>query len=84
MLVNKDAKDVNNMSNIGMWLLKMLQQQGLSFVLLGVAIWFLMGEVKRWETKYEVCHSMLLELYRNYYAEDKDLLDRIYRKLDEE
>jgi len=72
------------MSNIGMWLLKMLQQQGLSFVLLGVAIWFLMGEMKRWEAKYDVCHSMLIELYKTYYAEDKELLDRIYRKLDEE
>lgn len=71
------------MSNIGIWLLKMLQQQGLSFVLLGVAIWFLMGEVKRWESKYEACHTMLIELYKTYYAEDKDVLNRIYFKLDE-
>lgn len=71
------------MANIGFWLLKMLQQQGLSFVLLGVAIWYLVGKMNYMEARYETCQQMTIELYKSYYNEDKEILDRIILKLEE-
>jgi len=75
--------DPNNMANIGLWFLKMLQQQGLSFVLLGVAIWYLLGKMNYLETKYDTCQQMTIELYKSYYNEDKEVLIKVLDKLEE-
>lgn len=72
------------MGNVGIWLLKMLQQQGLSFVLLGVAIWYLVGKMNYMEQRYEACQNMNIELYKSYYNEDKEVLVRILNRLEEE
>lgn len=72
------------MGNVGIWLLKMLQQQGLSFVLLGVAIWYLVGKMNYMEAKYEQCQNMTIELYKSYYNEDKEVLIKVLDKLEEQ
>lgn len=80
----ENPNDPNNMANIGLWFLKLLQQQGLSFVLLGVAIWYLVGRINQEEAKRENCQTMIIELYKTYYNEDKAVLDLIVKKLDDE
>lgn len=47
------------------WMLDLLKKQGLSFVLLGFAVWYFYGEVRRLETKADHCQSQIIEMHRD-------------------
>jgi hypothetical protein len=56
-------------SNFLLWFLEMLKQQGLSFVLLGVAVFFLWTELKDIEEKNEKCNQEIIEIYRTIHLD---------------
>jgi hypothetical protein len=56
-------------SNFLLWFLEMLKQQGLSFVLLGVAVFFLWTELKDIEEKNEQCNQEIIEIYRTIHLD---------------
>lgn len=47
-----------------MWMLDLLKKQGLSFVILGVAIWYFYGEVKRLNEKADQCQQGIIQMYQ--------------------
>ena len=57
-------KETVNM-NSWMWILDLLKKQGLSFVLLGIAVWYFYGEVKRVNEKADRCQSSIIEMYQD-------------------
>lgn len=66
-----------------MWVLDLLKKQGLSFVLLAFAVWYFYGEVKRLETKADICQSRIIELYQSVILENSDMLKRVEKELSE-
>lgn len=66
-----------------MWILDLLKKQGLSFVLLGVAVWYFYGEVKHLQDKADLCQNSVIELYQKVIMENTDLLKRVEKELSE-
>lgn len=71
------------MNNTFVWLLDLLKKQGLSFVLLGFAVWYFYGEVQRLNQKVEMYQSRIIELYQGVILENTDALKRVNIELDE-
>ena len=55
----------NETMNPWAWMLDLLKKQGLSFVLLGFAVWYFYGEVRRLETKADLCQTQIIEMHRD-------------------
>lgn len=57
---------VEEMNRIGLWLLDTLKNQGLSFLLLGVAVWHLQGQNNSLSREIRACqeekHNALIEV----------------------
>lgn len=82
---------MNNLKNMNFftWFLDMLRQQGLSFVLLGLAVWFMWGELKATQMKSESCYQEIIGVYQHVVhqnttvmEENCRLLEKILIKLD--
>lgn len=50
------------MNNPWLWLLDLLKKQGLSFLLLGFAVWYFYGEVQRLEAKSDLCQTRIINI----------------------
>jgi hypothetical protein len=65
------------------WILDLLKKQGLSFVLLGVAVWYFYIEVKRLEEKADLCQNRIIELYQNVIIRNTHTLEDVSWYLEE-
>jgi hypothetical protein len=65
------------------WILDLLKKQGLSFVLLGVAVWYFYGEVRRLEEKADLCQNRIIELYQNVIIRNTHTLEDVSWYLEE-
>ena len=65
------------------WLLDLLKKQGLSFVLLGFAVWYFYGEVKRLEEKADLCQSKIITLYQEVIIRNTHTLEDVTWYLEE-
>lgn len=52
------------MGNIGSIVLEQLRTQGLSFILLGIAVWFLYGQNQKLSIQVKGCNETIIEMYR--------------------
>jgi len=71
------------MGNSFAWLLEMLKKQGLSFVLLGAAVWYFYGEVQRLENKADICQDNIIDLYQNVILQNTEVMKQVNQELDE-
>lgn len=71
------------MNNSFAWLMDLLKKQGLSFVLLGFAIWYFYGEVQRLENKSDICQDNIISLYQNVILQNTETLKKLDRELEE-
>lgn len=51
-------------SNIAMYLLDQLRMHGLSFLLLGIAVWYFHAENLKMKGEIKQCNDALIEMYR--------------------
>lgn len=66
-----------------MWILDLLKKQGLSFVILGVAVWYFYGEVKRLNDKADLCQNSIIEMYQNVIISNTMAIDNMNWYLEE-
>ena len=71
------------MSNSVMWVLDLLKKQGLSFVLLGFAVWYFYFEVHRLEEKSDRCNEKMMMLYQGVILQNVQLLQKVEKQLEE-
>jgi ABC-type cobalamin transport system ATPase subunit len=75
MTEEKNGKTIQ-IGNIWGFVLQQLQQQGLSFLLLGFAVWYLNGRVNFAENRYLDCQNDLIEIYRTETAITREIISK--------
>lgn len=57
-------KEIQEMKNVWTWFLTMMQQQGLSFVLLALGVYFFYQELEEVQEENKACTEQILQVYQ--------------------
>lgn len=58
------------------WVFDMLKQQGISFGLLAIAVWFLNTKLERVETDNKKCNNKMIEMYESISIANQKVIEK--------
>lgn len=58
------------------WILEILKKQGVNFLLLALAVWWLNTKLEKVEDEYKQCNSKVIEMYETILIANQKVIER--------
>ncbi len=72
-----------DVKNFGMFILQVLAKQGFSFMLLGLAVWYVTSQNQKMEARLNACNDTVISVYQEQNERLLDLVENNNRALEQ-